>query len=124
MTKNELAKFIIWVGDHLEFPGERVVLLRDEAQEMIGKIYIPDAAQRKEKAGYIVGVGAQVSGECIKPGARAIISTYDAIEIEVPYGDDSVVLSIVNEKDVYAVVAGGGVHVDLAPEKEGLEGLR
>ena len=86
---------------------DKIVVERDEAEEQVGSIYIPDQAQNKPQQGTVlaVGIGRIDSEGDVKPlqvkvGDRIVFGEYSGTEIEV---NEQVVL-IMREDEVLGVL--------------------
>ncbi|MCB1137874.1 MAG: co-chaperone GroES [Leptospiraceae bacterium] len=87
--------------------SDRVVILpRDEAEDKVGSLYIPDSAQEKPLEGTVeaVGPGKVENGQRVNPsvkkGDRVLYGKYAGTEIKA----DGKELLIIRESDILAIL--------------------
>ena len=87
--------------------SDRIVIVpREEAEEKVGSIYIPDSAQEKPLEGTVeaVGPGRVENGERVSPtvkkGDRVLYGKYAGTEIKA----DGKEMLIVREADILAIL--------------------
>ncbi|MEQ8352509.1 MAG: co-chaperone GroES [Leptospiraceae bacterium] len=87
--------------------SDRIVIVpREEAEEKVGSIYIPDSAQEKPLEGTVeaVGPGRVENGERVTPtvkkGDRVLYGKYSGTEIKT----DGKEMLIVREADILAIL--------------------
>ena len=87
--------------------SDRVVILpRDEAEDKVGSLYIPDSAQEKPLEGTVeaVGPGKVENGQRVSPsvkkGDRVLYGKYAGTEIKA----DGKELLIIRESDILAIL--------------------
>jgi co-chaperonin GroES (HSP10) len=77
--------------------GHVVMVIRDDAEEKVGNVYVPEAAQKKPNTGKILSVGALVEDKSIQPGKTAIFSKQIGTEIHI-FGENITVLNAEQEQ--------------------------
>ncbi len=77
--------------------GDRVVVLPDPPEEMIGLLHKPDIAKDRPARGTIVACGPSVS--TVYPGQRVLYAHFTGAEVEHD-GEEHLVL---REEDIFAV---------------------
>ena len=112
---------------------DRVIVLRDEAQEKSGILYIPDSAKRNTKTGKVMAVGPGKATETgtlkpqVKVGDHVFFSEYAGVELVI----GTVKYSVMKEEEISGVFVaqaasgssvGGAINVGspLGAAKEGL----
>ena len=94
------------------FPGPRIVVHRDEADQKVGNIIIPDShrALHQKQAGIVVGLGTGLGLEnpeykhFYRVGDRVVFGKYEAMEFRCPLPDGQIYyLCILNEREAYMV---------------------
>lgn len=80
--------------------GDRVIVLPDAAEEMIGSFYIPDVAQERPARGTILAIGPDVSAGQLGLSMRVIYGHFTGSEC-MHGGKECLVM---READIYGVV--------------------
>jgi len=80
--------------------GDRIVVLPDAAEEMIGSFYVPDTAQERPARGTVLAIGPLVDKESIREGMRVIYGHFTGSEC-MHAGKECLVM---READLYGVV--------------------
>lgn len=86
------------VVERLHPLGDRVVVLQDSPEEMIGSFYVPDTAQQRPARGTVIATGPKV--ETVEPGQVILFADFvgnDAMS-------DGQQVKILREDDVFCVV--------------------
>jgi chaperonin GroES len=79
--------------------GDRVVVLPDPPEEMIGSFYVPDVAQQRPARGTVVAVGPDVP-DSIRLGQRVLYGHFTGTE--ALHGRAEVIL--MRSADLYAAI--------------------
>lgn len=95
---------------------ERLAILRDEAEEKIGSIYVPEEAKVKPKRGTLVAIGDGVDPDVaakMQLGMRCMFTKYTPIQFTVDLPDGrKVALDLIHVSDMYLKWFGDGVRPD------------
>lgn len=81
--------------------ANRVLLRPVEPEKKVGLIHVPDAAQKEQQQGIVVGVGPQVLG--VKTNDKVIFGKFAGTALVV----ENVPLLMVTEDDIVGVIEEG-----------------
>lgn len=87
--------------------GNKIVVKRDEAEDRVGNILLPDSAKEKPKRGKVKAVGkgkrqddGKLAPMYVEVGDTVLFSGYAGNEVEI----DGETLLVMSEEDVLAVL--------------------
>ena len=69
--------------ENLEAVNAYVLVIRDEAEETIGELFLPDQAKIKPATGRIISVGKLVPDDTIKVDRKAVFNKNNGFDIEI-----------------------------------------
>lgn len=92
MNPQEIKEFAAWIeANGVVFFGEKVVVVRDQADETLGSgiIIASKTHQKKQKRGTVVAIGLGIDEEHkelagLNIGDRVIFNVYNTLELEIP----------------------------------------
>lgn len=82
---------------NLQAVNTYILIIRDDAEEKIGELYLPDQAQIKPATGEIISVGGAVTDEKIRVGKKALFNKHVGVDIEL--GGETVTVLHAGEHD-------------------------
>lgn len=89
--------------------GNRVLVKRQEAQDSVGGIFLPDSAKEDPKQGTIVAVGQGSHDEkgnlkpvSLRVGEEVLFQNYSGVKVESESGEELLLLS---EDDVLGIIS-------------------
>jgi chaperonin GroES len=97
-TANELAKYAVPVQPLFE----NIVTVREEEEQYVGTIFIPETAKEKPMGAKVVAIGPDVKH--VKPGDFVLVGRYAGAECsfrEIKY-------TIIRESEILGIVPDGG----------------
>ena len=93
--------------------GNRLLVQLEDGEKMVGRIHIPDTAQKKTRIATVIEVGPGKRDETgdylaipLQVGERVIVSEYSGTQIEL----EGQKLLVVSLDECVAVVEGEGAH--------------
>jgi chaperonin GroES len=93
--------------DKIKPLGNQILLKRSSQKQALGKILLPENAQKKPKEGEVVAVGpgkrnkqGKLQALCIKPGDQVLFSSYAGVELNVDEDD----YLIISEEDIIGIL--------------------
>lgn len=82
--------------------GDKVIVIRDEEEEKIGSIILPDVAKQATNTGRVIAVGPEVQG--VKEGDRVLFGKYDGRVFKLNYDQEYLALT---QDNILALVMEG-----------------
>lgn len=111
MERKEILEFAAWIkANGVVFFGEKVVVVRDQADDKLGSgiIIAAETHKRKEKRGTVVAIGLVIDEEHkelagLNIGDRIIFNVYNTLELEIPDRSGTLrQVCVFHASDIYA----------------------
>lgn len=90
--------------EKLQAVNTYVLIIRDEAEETIGELVLPDQAKVKPATGTILSVGEAVTDKKIVAGKKALFNKNAGVDIELKDGTVTVLHGGERDSQIIAVI--------------------